>query len=319
MNDNARRYACSLTLVSLLGSVPVRAEPATGVDRGTEPERARSLREQGNQAMLDMRYVDALGLYDQARSLDSNDVGVDYSIARARQLLGDFPEALTALERFDERASPEVKAKVGRLDQLFAELRSRISTLQLKCSQAGARVLLRDKVIGLTPLASVRLPAGAATLQVELDGFFPVRREVVLPAGGAIELEVTLHARSRSALLHVKTSPSGARVAVDGQNIGTSSPRVELVLPAGSHQVIAQREGYDDASVPVVLAPGTTRELMVPLERTLPVTSRWWFWTGAALLVAGGAALTVALLRERPADQGTLPPGQVSAPLQVQF
>lgn len=317
MNENACRKACLLTLLTFLGSFPARAEPTTSVDAGAE--RARALRDQGNQAMLDMRYVDALGLYDQARSLDPDDVGVEYSIARARQLLGDFPEALSALERFEKRATPELKAKVGRLDQLFAELRSRISTLQLKCSQPGARVLLRDKVIGLTPLTSLRLPAGAATLDVELDGFFPVRREVVLPAGGALQLEVVLHARSRSALLHVKTNPSGAGVLVDGLSIGTSSPRAELVLPAGPHQVTARREGYDDASVPVVLRAGSTRELLVPLERAVPVTSRWWFWTGAALLVAGGAALGVALLTERPADRGTLPPGQVSAPLQVQF
>src|SRR5258706_524982 len=106
---------------------------------------------------------------------------------RARELLGDFPEALAALERFERHASPEVKAKVGRLDELFRELRSRISTLQLSCAQAGARVLVRDKVVGLTPLsASLRLPAGAATLQGELDGFFPVTKEVVLPAGGAL-------------------------------------------------------------------------------------------------------------------------------------
>lgn len=283
------------------------------------PERARALREQGNQAMLDMRYVDALALYHQSRALDPDDVGVEYSVARAHQLLGEFAEALTALERFEERATPEVKAKVGRLDQLLSDLRSRVSTLQLKCSQSGARVLVRDKVIGVTPLGSLRLPAGVATLQVELDGFFPVTREVVLPGGGALQLEVTLHARSRSSLLHVRTTPSGATVSVDGRRVGTSSPRTELVVPAGSHVVRVEREGYEEASVPLVLAAGSTRELTVPLERKLPVTSRWWFWTGAALLVAGGVATGYALLKERPADRGSLPPGQVSAPLQVQF
>jgi hypothetical protein len=180
-------------------------------------------------------------------------------------------------------------------------------------------VLVRDKVIGATPLKSVRLPAGAATLQLELDGFFPERREIVLPAGGSLSLELTLHARSHSSLLLVGTKPSGARVLVDGRQVGTSSPRAELVLPAGTHRVSARREGYDEASVPVVLAAGSTRELTVPLERTVPVTSRWWFWTGAALLVAGGIAAGYALLSERPADHGSLPPGQVSAPLQARF
>jgi len=269
--------------------------------------------------MLDMRYVDALSFYGQARSLDPDDVGVLYSIARAHQLLGEFPEALSLLEEFERRATPEAKAKVGGLQQLFLDLKSRVATLELRCSQPGARVLLRDKVIGTTPLRAIRLPAGAATLQLELDGFFPVRRELVLPAGGSLALEVTLHARSHSGLLMVGTNPGGARVLVDGRQVGTSSPRAELILPAGTHRISAQREGYDEASVPVVLSAGSTRELTVQLERTVPLTSRWWFWTGAALVVAGGVAATYALMSERPADHGSLPPGQVSAPLQARF
>jgi hypothetical protein len=53
----------------------------------------------------------------------------------------------------------------------------------------------------------------------------------------------------------------------------------------------------------------------MPLERSIPITSRWWFWTGAVALVAGGAALTVALLTERPASSGSIMPGQIAAPL----
>jgi hypothetical protein len=331
MNATARRVVGPLTLatfltLTLFGPDPARAETPRSVsaaervaEGASQAERARLLRDGGNQAMLDMRYVDALALYEQSRALEPGDIGVEYSVARAHQLLGEFPEALSALERFDRRASPEVKARVGRLDQLFSELRSRVSTLQLKCTEKGARVLFRDKVIGVTPLESVRLPAGAGTLLVELDGFFPMSRDVVLPGGGTLGLEITLHARSRSSLLHVKTEPSGARVLVNGRAIGTSSPLVELVLPAGQHNVSARREGYDEASVPIVLKANSTRELTVSLERTVPVTSRWWFWTGAALVAAGGAALGYALLTEGPADQGTLSPGQVRAPLQLEF
>jgi len=117
----------------------------------------------------------------------------------------------------------------------------------------------------------------------------------------------------------VSTRPGGAAVLVDGKQVGTSNPRVELVLPAGAHQISARREGYEEAHVPLVLRAGATRELAVPLEPTVPVTSRWWFWTGAALVVAGGAAVGYALLTERPADHGSLAPGQVSAPLQIGF
>jgi hypothetical protein len=174
------------------------ATPEGGVIPETTGARALRLQDQGDRAMLDMRYVDALAAYEQARELDPDNVGLDYSLARAHQLLGEFPEALAALERFERRASLEQRATVGRLKQLFIELRSRVSTLQLHCSQPGARVLVRDRVVGTTPLPGTRLPAGSATMQVELEGFFPVTREVVLPAGGALELSLDLHARSIS-------------------------------------------------------------------------------------------------------------------------
>ena len=288
-------------------------------DRELEPpspeERAVNLRAAGNQAMLEMRYVDALAAYQQAAALAPEYTGVLYSIARAHQLLGEFTAALRALEQFDREASPETKAKVGGLDRLFAELRARVGTLELKSNVSGARVLLRNKVLGTTPLPPMRLEAGAATLELELDGFFLVHREIVVPAAGRVNLEVELHARSTSALLVIRTDPSGAQIRVDGFNQGTSSPSIELTLPAGTHRITAQREGYDEASVPVVLRAGTSRDLPLKLERSVPVTSRFWFWAGATLLVAGGVTLAVASLTERPADKGTLTPGQISAPL----
>jgi len=316
--SSALASAALLGIASLADAQP-RAAVAVEAAAASPAERARALRDEGNQAMLDMRYVDALALYREAHGLAPTELGVLYSMARAHQLLGDLPEALDELEEFDRLASPEMKAKVGGLDQLFFDLRSHISTLELRCSQPGARVLVRDRVVGTTPLRSLRLAAGAAPLQVELDGFFTVHRQVVLPAGGALQIEVALHARSTSSLLSVGTQPGGARVSVDGKLVGTANPRTELILPPGAHRIGAAREGYETASVPVVLAAGATRDLVIPLEKAVPITSRWWFWAGAAAFVAGGAALTAALLIESPAGHGSLPPGQVSAPLQLKF
>jgi hypothetical protein len=79
------------------------------------------------------------------------------------------------------------------------------------------------------------------------------------------------------------------------------------------------REGYEDASLPVVLRAGTERDLTVSLERTTPVTHRWWFWTTASAVIAGGIALSVALVTERSPERGSLNPGVVRAPLQFGF
>jgi tetratricopeptide (TPR) repeat protein len=301
-----------VVLAVMLVARSVRAQPLDAAGQ------AGALRERGNQAMLDMRYVDALALYEESRKLAPDQVGVLYSLARAHQLLGEFPEALASLEEFEHRASPEQRALVGQLARLFAELRSRVSTLHLTCNQPGARVLVNDVVVGTTPLpADRRLKAGAARLQVELDGFFPEVRELVLPSQGALELSIELKPRSTSALLLVSTRPENAEVFVDEQRIGTSSPRAEWVVSAGSHRVSARREGYEEASVPVQLPAGESRELTVALTPTRPVYKRWWFWVSTGVVLAGGAALTAALLIERDADHGSL--GQGTAPLLVEF
>src|SRR3954471_6756944 len=130
--------------------------PATDGSRDSESlsveARAAALRAAGNQAMLEMRYVDALAAYQQAATLEPDYKGVLYSIARAHQLLGEFADALKTLERFNREASAETKAKVGGLERLFDELRARVGMLEVTCNVNGARVLFRGKVLGTTPL-----------------------------------------------------------------------------------------------------------------------------------------------------------------------
>ena len=295
------------------------APPAMPIAPQPTPEQvaaegANKLRDQGNEAMLGMRYSDALASYQQALRLSPESAGLHYSIARAYQFLGEYPEALGALESFEKYATPETKAKVGKLDALYAQIRPRISTLKLTCSAPGARVLLRDKVIGTTPLPPTRLPSGAATIQIELDGFFPEARDVVLPGGGELAIEVTLGRKSSSGLLSIRSEPVGALVALDGKEIGTSSPKLEVTVPAGSHELVVRREGYDDARVPIVLDAGAKREVAIPLEKSKPIVSRWWFWTAVGGAVAGGIVLTYALTTEKGASHGSLSPGQVGAP-----
>jgi hypothetical protein len=320
--SHVRAVASALAFgVVVAAGAPAAAAPPSSPaapEAPTPAARAASLKEQGNQSMIDMRYVDALAAYEESLALAPGDVTLLYSISRARELLGDFPEALAALERFAAEAPANVKARVGKLGDLVMQLRARVSTLTIKCNVEGARVLVRHKVVGATPLKGpARLTAGAATIDVELEGFFPQTREVVLPGAGGLAIEVTLLPRSTSGLLVLKTDPPGARVWVDGKPEGTSSPSVELALPAGPHRLLARRDGYDDADSPVVLAAGASRELTLTMERSVPVTRRWWLWTGLGVVVAGGAAATAALLIEKPARQGSLKPGQVGAPLAV--
>jgi hypothetical protein len=78
--------------------------------------------------------------------------------------------------------------------------------------------------------------------------------------------------------------------------------------------VRVRHDGFDDAKLSLVLAPGASREVTIPLERSRSVFTRWWFWSSVGVAVAGGVALTYALTTSRAAGHGSLMPGQVGGP-----
>jgi hypothetical protein len=78
---------------------------------------------------------------------------------------------------------------------------------------------------------------------------------------------------------------------------------------------------YESAHVPFVMEAQGKKELNLTLEKTPPITKRWWFWAGAAGVAAGLATVVVILIvqPERSSSTGTIEPGTVRAPLSVSF
>lgn len=305
-----------LLLASLCLLVPVgaRAEEKGSPAPAEEPRaKSSALKSQGDDAMQRLDYGKALALYDEAYALDKNPALL-YNRGRALQALQRFPDALDALEAFEREAPDELKARVPKLRELVNEVRARVSALVLTANVSGARVVVGQRVVGTTPLSGpVRLNAGTVNVEVSADGYHPFKKRLELPAGGRVELSVDLHSKSTSGVLEVSSPVAGAAVWIDGKRIGTVP--AQTVLNAGTHQVLVKREGYEEATTSAVVRVGETSRLDVPLRSPPGITSRWWFWTGIGAVVLGGTALTVALLTERDAESGSIPPGQVSGPL----
>jgi len=312
MNRRARALLLGCTISLLVPLAPARVEAqsqATPANR----ERAAALKKQGDEAMQSLSYADALASYNQSYALVP-DPALLYNIGRAHEALDDLPAALDSLEKFDATAPAELKARVPKLSALIVELRGRVSSVTITANVAGARVLVRGRDLGTTPLPSaVRLRSGSATVEVTKEGHVPWKREVSLPGGGALTVDVTLSTKERRGTLVVGTTPPGAAVTVGGRDVGVSPAQV--LVDAGAHEVVARREGYETARTSAVVAAGEKSEVNLSLQQERSITSRWWFWTGIGVVVVSGVVITTALLTERSADRGTLPPGQVSAPL----
>jgi hypothetical protein len=264
--------------------------------------------------MESLRYADALTAYAQAYAL-THDPALLYNQGRAEQALGQFPAALASFERFALDAPPDLRARVPLLDELVADVRKHVAHLAIRCDTQGARVLVRDRVVGTTPLAGpLDLNAGYAAIEVDAEGYQPFRRDVDLEGATQTVVDVALVPKKLTAFLRVESQAAAAVVSVDGQPIGNAP--VEVVVAPGTHRVAVHRGGFQDATTSVVLALGEHKDVALDLERNPPITKRWWFWTGVGVVVTAGVITAAALLIERSPSHGDgFTPNQVSAPL----
>ena len=313
MIASCRRAVWLLLAVVLVCSTFERSAAADPTP--AERTQATALKKRADEAMESLRYTSALADYSEAYRL-TGDPSLLYNRARVLEALERFGEALDELERFSREASPQLRARVPQLKELINDLSGRVATLTVNCPTRGARVLVREKVIGTTPLdGPVRLNAGSAVVEVVADGFLPFKQDIDLPKAGSRTIDVFLVAREARGQLVVRATPDGADVRVDGKLLGRAP--AEAQLAPGNHAIIVSRDGFVDKKASAIVVEGQSKTIDVTLEKTPPITAKWWFWTGIGVVVVSAATVTAvyALTTEKSAGRGDIAPGQVAGPL----
>lgn len=274
---------------------------------------ARELKAAGDEAMGSLRYAEALSAYERATAIEPSPVLL-FNRARALQALHRYPEALEHFEAFKRDASPELLERAGQLDELIANLRGQVSSLEVACDTKGATILVRGTKIGVTPLTGpVVLNAGSAHISVTADGAWPYERDLDLPGGGSQRIEVRLEPRKAHGRVTVRSPVRGSQVFIDGRRLGAAP--AEAALSAGRHRVRLEHPDFEPSETTLEIADGESRVLALDLERRPGLLQKWWFWAGAGVVVAGVATIVVAATTERAPDRGDIAPGVVSAPL----
>ena len=305
------RRVCSALVVLTLTTSALAAPPGSTASSGQKSP--MQLKVEGDAAFDAFLYADALRAYEASYEAP-HDPALLFNRGRALQALGRYPEALEMFERFDKEASPGLRAKVPGLAKLIEDVRTRVATLRVTCNVAGAQVLVADRVVGETgTLGDVRLNAGTAVVKVTRDGFFPVKRDVQLKGSMLTTLEIKLLPRATSGVLAVIVEPAAARVTIDGKFEGNAP--IELVLPAGTHDVSLQSPGYEPLSSKAVVRADGRVDVRLTMQATPSVLSRWWFWTGVGAVVVSGVIIGVALTTNRNPGEGDFSPGRATAPL----
>ncbi|MBX3191250.1 MAG: PEGA domain-containing protein [Labilithrix sp.] len=302
-----------ILLLLLAAVLSCASAPRSAFAQAPAAQDADDAKRKGDEAMVAIRYEEALGHYRRAYEQTKNPALL-YNMGRAYEGLADFPKALDALEEFAEKASPELKARVPKLEELLTDVRNRVATMILSSPVGGAEIRLGNKVIATTKAGQniVRVNAGPQPLTVWHKDYFPFERQLTLAPGKIETVDVVLASRTEEALLRVTSPVTGAAVTIDGKAIGVVP--AESPMKPGQHRIALARDGYDPAETSVVLAAGEKKEVSVPMAVHETITGKWWFWTGIGVLVVGGIVGTVvALTTEKDPDVGTIPPGTVKA------
>jgi hypothetical protein len=307
------RFLAALLSVTLLAGLVPRSAYAQSTSPPVVVSTPDEDKRRGDEAMVALRYEEALTFYKRAYEVNKSPALL-YNMGRAFEGLADFPKALDALEEFVEKATPELKARVPKLDALVTDVRNHVATMIVSAQVQGAEIRLGNKVIGTTKPGQtiIRVNAGPQTLSVSHKDYFPFERQLTLAAAKIETVDIVLAARSEQALLKITSPVTGAAVSVDGKVAGNVP--VEAPLKPGQHRIALRRDGYDPAETSVVVAAGENKEVNIPMAVHETITSKWWFWTGIGVVVVAGtiAAIIVATTEKSPSS-GTIAPGTVKA------
>lgn len=291
--------------------VPPVADTPPPAPAGPDPAivaRAQERKVEGDRAMDGLRYADALAAYNDAYTLNP-EPAILYNLGRTLEALDRLPEALDKLEAFRSAAPPELLARVPGLKDRIAGIQKRISQLTIKVNVAGARVVVRDAIVGKSPLDKpLALKSGKANVLIEADGYFPYQTTVELPGGGGYVVDAQLSSREKFGRIAVRAPKTNVSVSLDGQALGQAP--LETMASAGNHKILARHPDHSDYTTSVIVKAGEERTVMVTLGDP-PLYKRWWFWTSIGAVAVGATVTTIIVLSERAPDSGDIAPYQL--------
>jgi PEGA domain len=205
--------------------------------------------------------------------------------------------------------------------------------VKMNGSVRGARLFLNDKELGPLPKGPIEVDPGEHVVTVRRSGYRDFSRRITAKEGEVTELGVMME--PTSGFVSVKADVEGARVLINGEDKGLA-PINDLMLPAGSYEIVVQREGFRPESqriavragkeynVDVNLRPEAVAQADSPRNPVLtpsavsepspltqqpaaevssrPLTSRWYFWAGVGAVVTAAAVGTVMATQPQPLD-----------------
>ncbi|WP_328590980.1 PEGA domain-containing protein [Methanofollis fontis] len=176
-----------------------------------------------------------------------------------------------------------------------------LGTLQINSTPAGASVYLNGTATGdLTNVTLADKPVGTYNVTVEKEGYDAQSRIVTLSKDETELVAFTLVGQTGT--LQVNSTPTGARISLNGTETGEITNFTFADKPVGAYNVTVEKEGYDPATEIVTLSKDETEDVSFTLVQQLGILQINSTPSGAAVYLNGTATgdLTNATLADKP-------------------
>ncbi len=129
----------------------------------------------------------------------------------------------------------------------------------------GAQVILDGQTLGVSPLELSNLTPGQHTITVSKSGYSPETRTIDVASRS--KSVVVIQLAMLAAQLSVTSDPAGAKVILDGKDLGKVTPLQLTVEKPGNHTILVRKEGYLDEMTTLNLQAGQSSHFTPNLRR----------------------------------------------------
>jgi len=229
-----------------------------------------------------------------------------YNLGLTERRLFKYGQAVKTLNRYLEEGGKKVPAERREsVESELAQIRALTSKVLVTVEGPPAKVFVDGEEVGTSPLADpVLLGPGKHTIRAARDGEPDASETFELASGSTREVNLSLKAAAGQGPVEItiETTPREAVLMLDGKLAGLSPTKVELT--PGSHELIAELDGYQATRTDVVVEAGKPRTVKLKLvaggaasggeggRGRFPVVGVVFFGAG---VVAGGLAVLFAV------------------------
>ncbi len=199
-----------LLMIASLALVSVAAPPAARAQTAAEKQKAGMHFTRGQDLYSDGDYQGAVVEFERAYNL-APDWRVLFNIGQVKYQLQDYPGAMRALDQYLKEGGADVTPERRALVLADVDkLRSRVAYIRIEVDEAGARVSIDDREVGISPLPkAMAVSAGRRKITATTEGAAPVTTFVDVAGGDSSEVTLSIERRARPA-----PNPTPARTPV---------------------------------------------------------------------------------------------------------